>query len=65
MPEHPMVLRDLNQPTTDMQIKNCNRLYIHNQRCYQTVNMMIKSKVNLNNLLDQVVSGIVNLMTDG
>lgn len=31
---------------------------------YQTVNMLIKAKVNLNNLLDQVMPGIVNLMSD-
>ena len=31
---------------------------------YQTVSMLIKAKVNLNNLLDQVMPGIVNLMSD-
>lgn len=31
---------------------------------YQTVSMMVKAKVNLNNLLDQVMPGIVNLMND-
>lgn len=31
---------------------------------YQTVSMLIKAKVNLNNLLDQVMPGIVNLMRD-
>ncbi len=31
---------------------------------YQTVSMLIKAKVNLNNLLDQVMPGIVDLMSD-
>ena len=31
---------------------------------YQTVSMLIKAKVNLNNLLDQVMPGIVDLMND-
>lgn len=31
---------------------------------YQTVSMMMKAKVNLNNLLDQVMPGIVDLMSD-
>ena len=31
---------------------------------YQTVSMLVKSKVNLNNLLDQTMPGIVNLMND-
>ena len=49
------------KPTDDIyrELKLLARQY------YQTVNMMIKAKVNLNNLLDQVMPGIVNLMTDG
>ena len=31
---------------------------------YQTVSMLIKAKVNLNNLMDQVMPGIVDLMSD-
>ena len=31
---------------------------------YQTVSMLVKAKVNLNNLLDQTMPGIVNLMND-
>ena len=31
---------------------------------YQTVSMLVKAKVNLNNLLDQVMPGIVDLMSD-
>ena len=31
---------------------------------YQTVSMLVKAKVNLNTLLDQVMPGIVNLMKD-
>lgn len=31
---------------------------------YQTVSILVKAKVNLNNLLDQVMPGIVNLMSD-
>lgn len=31
---------------------------------YQTVSMLIKAKVNLNNLLDQVMPGIVNFLRD-
>lgn len=31
---------------------------------YQTVSMLVKAKVNLNNLLDQTMPGIVNLLND-